>query len=65
MLSQPITFRHQQNPSMNGDDQDSLKSFYGYKETFAKSTTYVASIRALESAITDLHLIVGARCHLI
>ncbi|EME87357.1 uncharacterized protein MYCFIDRAFT_97003, partial [Pseudocercospora fijiensis CIRAD86] len=39
--SSGITFRHQQNPSMNGEDTDSLKSFYGYKETFAKSTTWV------------------------
>ncbi|GIZ39550.1 hypothetical protein CKM354_000293000 [Cercospora kikuchii] len=39
--SQGITFRHQQNPSMNGSEQDGLKSFYGYKETFAKSTTWV------------------------
>ncbi|KAI5370410.1 Putative zn(2)-C6 fungal-type DNA-binding domain, fungal transcription factor [Septoria linicola] len=39
--SQGITFRHQQNPSMNGKEQDGLKSFYGYKETFAKSTTWV------------------------
>ncbi|KAM3415410.1 hypothetical protein BST61_g8936 [Cercospora zeina] len=39
--SQGITFRHQQNPSMNGSEQDGLKSFYGYKETFAESTTWV------------------------
>lgn len=26
---------------MNGEEQDSLKSFYGYKETFKKSTTWV------------------------
>lgn len=35
-----ITFRHQQNPSMNGN-QESLKSFYGYKETFAKAAQWV------------------------
>ncbi|CAK4031599.1 hypothetical protein DOTSEDRAFT_68677 [Lecanosticta acicola] len=39
--SSGITFRHQQNPSLNGEDQESLKSFYGYKETFGKSTTWV------------------------
>ncbi|KAK0921591.1 hypothetical protein LTR57_008610 [Friedmanniomyces endolithicus] len=43
ILSQGITFRHQQNPSMNATVQGaaSLKSFYGYRETFAKSTTWV------------------------
>lgn len=41
--SSGITFRHQQNPSMNGNDGDgSLKSFYGYKETFRKETTWVS-----------------------
>lgn len=35
-----ITFRHQQNPSMN-ENQESLKSFYGYKETFAKAAQWV------------------------
>lgn len=39
--SSGITFRHQQNPSLNGEDQESLKSFYGYKETFGKSTKWV------------------------
>lgn len=40
--SSGITFRHQQNPSMNGtDDGDSLRSFYGYKETFGKATVWV------------------------
>ncbi|KAF2483912.1 hypothetical protein BDY17DRAFT_249552 [Neohortaea acidophila] len=38
-----ITFRHQQNPSMNAEDhgEGSLKNFYGYKETFGKHTTWV------------------------
>ncbi|KAK5171830.1 uncharacterized protein LTR77_003466 [Saxophila tyrrhenica] len=38
-----VTFRHQQNPSMNGADhgEGSLKNFYGYRETFAKATTWV------------------------
>ncbi|KAF2173342.1 hypothetical protein M409DRAFT_62867 [Zasmidium cellare ATCC 36951] len=42
--SSGITFRHQQNPSMNGGGQDdgSLKSFYGYKETFGKSAQWVS-----------------------
>nr|POE77509.1 hypothetical protein CFP56_09156 [Quercus suber] len=41
--SSGITFRHQQNPSMNGaeDDPGNLKSFYGYKETFKKGTQWV------------------------
>ncbi|KAH9822889.1 Fungal specific transcription factor domain [Teratosphaeria destructans] len=38
-----ITFRHQQNPSMTASQRgsDQLKSFYGYKETFSKETTWV------------------------
>ncbi|KAF2771049.1 hypothetical protein EJ03DRAFT_269323 [Teratosphaeria nubilosa] len=38
-----ITFRHQQNPSMSATERGSeqLKSFYGYKETFSKETTWV------------------------
>jgi hypothetical protein len=48
-----ITFRHQQNPSMNHADhgEGSLKSFYGYKETFAKETTWVP----LPSQLTFVH----------
>ncbi|EME49933.1 hypothetical protein DOTSEDRAFT_68677 [Dothistroma septosporum NZE10] len=48
MPSSGITFRHQQNPSMNGQiGDDSLKSFYGYKETFAESTQWVSVPRDL------------------
>lgn len=41
--SSGITFRHQQNPSMNGDPvaRESLKRFYGYKETFDDRTVWV------------------------
>ncbi|GAB7358331.1 hypothetical protein MBLNU230_g2403t1 [Neophaeotheca triangularis] len=42
--SSGITFRHQQNPSMNGKiegDDGSLKSFYGYKETFGRESVWV------------------------
>ncbi|KAK4547110.1 hypothetical protein LTR36_001331 [Oleoguttula mirabilis] len=38
--SSGITFRHQQNPSMNGSE-GSLKSFYGYKETFGEGAVWV------------------------
>ncbi|KXT04323.1 hypothetical protein AC578_7975 [Pseudocercospora eumusae] len=51
--SSGITFRHQQNPSMNADDTDSLKSFYGYKETFAKSTTWVGVPKDLKFVHTS------------
>jgi hypothetical protein len=41
--SSGITFRHQQNPSMNGDpvSRESLKNFYGYKETFGRDSIWV------------------------
>ncbi|KAF2717600.1 hypothetical protein K431DRAFT_315613 [Polychaeton citri CBS 116435] len=41
--SSGITFRHQQNPSMNGTkaSRESLKNFYGYKETFGRGTVWV------------------------
>ncbi|QIW97585.1 hypothetical protein AMS68_003103 [Peltaster fructicola] len=47
--SSGITFRHQQNPSMNGDPvaRESLKSFYGYKETFTDQTIWVSVPREL------------------
>ncbi|SMR42233.1 unnamed protein product [Zymoseptoria tritici ST99CH_1E4] len=40
VLSSGITFRHQQNPSMNGGG-GSLSSFYGYKETFTREAQWV------------------------
>ena len=40
--SSGIAFRHQQNPSMNGGhDEGSLKSFYGYKDSFGSGTVWV------------------------
>ncbi|TKA82973.1 hypothetical protein B0A55_01550 [Friedmanniomyces simplex] len=55
VLSQGVTFRHQQNPSMNATVQGaaSLKSFYGYRETFAKSTTWVDVPRKLTFIYTN------------
>lgn len=47
--SSGITFRHQQNPSMNGDPvaRESLRNFYGYKETFGPGSTWVTVPREL------------------
>lgn len=41
--SSGLTFRHHQNPSLNGEElsEGNLSSFYGYKETFGKGTTWV------------------------
>lgn len=41
--SSGLTFRHHQNPSLNGQElsEGNLSSFYGYKETFGKGTTWV------------------------
>lgn len=49
-MASGITFRHQQNPSLNGGPpgEDSLKSFYGYKETFGKGTQWVDIPRTLQ-----------------
>lgn len=44
--SSGITFRHQQNPSLNGNDEG-LKSFYGYKETFGPNSIWVEVPREL------------------
>lgn len=38
---------------MNGEDTESLKSFYGYKETFAKSTTWVGVPKDLKFVHTS------------
>ncbi len=50
-----ISFRHQQNPSMNGgsNGEGSLKNFYGYRETFAKATTWVEVPRDLTFVHTN------------
>lgn len=50
-----ITFRHQQNPSMNAVDhgEGSLKRFYGYKETFARETTWMPVPRELKFVHTN------------
>ncbi|OQO12774.1 hypothetical protein B0A48_02238 [Cryoendolithus antarcticus] len=55
LASQRITFRHQQNPSMNGDPKlsENLKSFYGYKETFRQETTWVAVPTELQFVHTN------------
>ncbi|EMC94665.1 hypothetical protein BAUCODRAFT_124270 [Baudoinia panamericana UAMH 10762] len=48
--SSGITFRHQQNPSLNGVGigESGLKRFYGYKETFDKDVTWVSVPRDLK-----------------
>ena len=53
--SSGITFRHQQNPSLNGSElgEGGLKSFYGYKETFGKSTVWVDVPRDLTFVHTN------------
>ena len=52
--SSGITFRHQQNPSMNGDpvSRESLKNFYGYKETFGRESVWVPVPSKLEFITT-------------
>lgn len=47
--SSGVTFRHHQNPSLNGQElsEGSLSSFYGYKETFGKGATWVEVPREL------------------
>ncbi|KAM0717147.1 hypothetical protein Q7P37_006999 [Cladosporium fusiforme] len=53
--SSGITFRHQQNPSMNGDpvSRESLKNFYGYKETFGPDSVWVPIPQVLEFITTN------------
>jgi len=53
--SSGITFRHQQNPSLNapGRGEDNLKSFYGYKETFGQGTVWVDIPRDLKFVHTS------------
>ena len=46
MPSSGITFRHDQNPSLNANEGN-LKSFYGYKETFRKETIWLDVPRQL------------------
>ena len=43
ILASGVTFRHHQNPSLNGQrlGESSLKSFYGYKETFGTHAVWV------------------------
>ena len=47
--SSGLTFRHHQNPSLNGQElgEGNLSSFYGYKETFGKGTKWVEVPREL------------------
>merc|ERR1712070_269882 len=50
--SSGITFRHQQNPSLN-QGEESLKSFYGYKETFGEGVTWCQIPRDLKFVYTN------------
>ncbi|KAI6831618.1 hypothetical protein KC340_g7520 [Hortaea werneckii] len=50
--SSGITFRHQQNPSLNRGEE-SLKSFYGYKETFGEGVTWCQIPRDLKFVYTN------------
>lgn len=55
MPSSGITFRHQQNPSLNAIEggEANLKNFYGYKETFNKDATWVDVPKELKFIYTN------------